>query len=224
MWRRDSPLSEANMGQSRRLDDMNSRLSWRSKSIPSFPTPQGREHATALEAVLTFLEGPAAEWTMGDFGEWFNVHLVGPGLLKRPQVIREPGAAPLRMDPRSEASGNLADLMTRARARVIAAIRGLIAPVSDDRCLHAAIYGGRVRRTVVNERPTWVPSPREIDFLSDIVLSLLAAAVLPDRDFYRAHLCVCDLCHRVAYKDMPDARSLCREHRSTTSGFTSKLR
>ena len=223
MRRRDSPPAEASVDNNRNPDNI-SRLSWRSRTIPSFPAPHGQDHATELEAALALLQGPAADWTLADLCEWFDVHLVGPGLLKRPLIVREPGATPVAIDPRMESGGALADLITRARARVIAAVRGLVAPVSDDRFLHAAIYGGRVRRTVVSGKPAWIASPREIDFLGDIALSLLAAAVLADRDFYRAHLCVCDVCNRIAYKDGPEARALCPEHRSSASGFTPRVR
>jgi hypothetical protein len=192
--------------------------------MPSFPAPPGHQSSGGLRGALEFLDRPASEWTVRDLTEWFNEHLVSPGLLKRPQIVREPGATPVMMDPRIEAGEGLEELVTRARARVLAALRGLVAPVADDRFLHAAIYGGRVRRTAVNGKPTWIASPREIDFLGDIVLSLLAADILVDRDYYRAHLCLCEVCNRVAYKEVPDSRPICPEHRASRSGFTSKVR
>lgn len=172
---------------------------------------------------MAFMERPASEWTVRDVVDWFNDHLVEPGLMKRPQMIREPGATPVPLDPRMEPGRDLEELLTKVRARVVAAVRGLIAPVCDDRFLNAAIYGGRVRRAAVGGRPVWVASPREIDFLGDVVLSLLAADVLLDREFYRMHLCVCEVCGRVSFKDGPHARSLCSEHR-TASGFTPRVR
>jgi hypothetical protein len=149
---------------------------------------------------------------------------VTPGLMKRPQIVREPGATPVMLDPRADGGSSLEELIHKARGRIIAALRGLIAPVADDRFLNAAIYGGRVRRAAVGGRPVWVASPREIDFLGDIVLSLLAADILLDREFYRAHLCICEVCGRVSFKETPDARGVCGEHRSSVSGFTPRVR
>ncbi|WP_231511594.1 hypothetical protein [Chondromyces apiculatus] len=142
--------------------------------------------------------------------------------MKRPMVLREPGARPLRLDMRMETDASFEELLLRARGRVIEAVRGLIAPVSDDRFLHAAIYGGRVRRASVDGKAAWVPSPREIDFLGDMVLSVLASAVLTDRDYYRAHLGLCELCGTVTFRDAADTRAQCAEHR--VSGFTLRAR
>jgi hypothetical protein len=204
--------------------DNSTRHSRRPRSFPSFPALPGHPSSAGLQGALAFLEGPASEWTVRALSEWFGQYLVSPGLLKRPQIVLEPGATPVMMDPRVEADGTLEDLVTRARTRVLAALRGLVAPVADDRFLHAAIYGGRVRRTVVNGKPTWIASPREIDFLGDVVLSLLAADILIDRDYYRAHLCLCEVCSRVAYKDAPESRAICPDHRSATSGLTPRVR
>lgn len=194
---------------------------FRSRSRPNFPAPPGQPSASGVQAVIQFLEGAASEWTVRDLGEWLQEHLIGPGLMKRPAILREPEATPLRLDPRMEAD-TLETLLSQARARVIAAVRGLIAPVADDRFLHAAIYGGRVRRASVNGRAAWVASPREIDFLGDMVLSLLAADILADRDYYRAHLGLCDMCGRVTFREGADARPVCSEHRS--SGFMLRAR
>lgn len=193
----------------------------RPRSRPSFPVPPGQTTAD-LRGVLEILEGPVSEWTIGDLLAWLQEHLIAPGHMKRPQALREPGASPVMLDARIEVDTSLEDLLTRARSRVIAAVRGLIATIPDDRFLHAAIYGGRVRRAAVDGKPAWVPSPREIDFLGDMVLSLLAAAVLADRDFYRAHLGICELCGRVTFKDAADTRPHCEDHR--ISGFTQRVR
>ncbi|AKT39687.1 hypothetical protein [Chondromyces crocatus] len=175
-----------------------------------------------MQAVLEFLEGAASEWTTTDLIQWIQQHLVNPGLMKRPMVLREPGAKPLRLDDRAEADSSFEELLLRARGRVLEAVRGLIAPVADDRFLHAAIYGGRVRRAAVDGKAAWVPSPREIDFLGDIALSVLAAAVLTDREYYREHLGLCELCGRVTFRDSADTRPQCAEHR--ISGFTARVR
>jgi hypothetical protein len=158
-------------------------------------------------------------WTVGDLEEWFAMYLVEPGFMKRPRCVREPGTAPVPLDSRVDAVASLGDVLSSARLRVIAAVRGLLAPVADDRFLNAAIFGGRVRRAVVAGSPVWVPSPRETDFLGEIVLSLFAADILPDRDFYRAHLCFCDVCDQLAFNGRRPAASLCARHYRHTSGI-----
>jgi len=195
---------------------------FRSRSRPNFPAAPGQAAAPGVQAVIEFLEGPTSEWTLRDLGAWLQEHLVSPRLMKRPQVLREPDATPLRMDPRMESEASLESLVAQARTRVLSAVRGLVAPQADDRFLNAAIYGGRVRRGAVNGKPAWVACPREIDFLSDMVLSLLAADVLVDRDYYHAHLGLCDACGRVTFREGTDPRPLCSEHR--TSGFTVRVR
>jgi hypothetical protein len=143
--------------------------------------------------------------------------------MKRPHIVRELGATPVVLDPRLDSpSNNLEELLTKARTRVTAALRGLIAPVADDRFLNAAIYSGRVRRSTVGGRPAWVASPREIDFLCDIVLSLLATDILLNREFFRIHLCFCEVCSRMTLKEELKVRALCGEHRSSPSGLTPK--
>ncbi|WP_437739487.1 hypothetical protein WME73_28100 [Sorangium sp. So ce302] len=215
------------MGSGRNIEEASRRSSRRlhtSRTLPSLPTHPGLQGVSGLRGALEFLEWPASEWTPKDLQDWFVDHLVTPGLMKRPQIVREPGATPVMLDPRADGGSNLEELIHKARGRVITALRGLIAPVADDRFLNAAIYGGRVRRAAVGGRPVWVASPREIDFLGDIVLSLLAADILLDREFYRAHLCICEVCGRVSFKETADARGVCSEHRSSVSGFTPRVR
>ncbi|MCC6551665.1 MAG: hypothetical protein IT372_01420 [Polyangiaceae bacterium] len=209
------------IGQSVGTGGSGERHNWRGRTLPSFPAPPGHgpSSTVGLQGALAFLEGPASDWTVRDLSEWLDEHLVRPGHLKRPHLLREPGAAPVSLDARTDGGAHLEDLLTKARARVTAALRGLIAPVADDRFLHAAIYGGRVRRTAVNGRPLWIASPREIDFLGDMVLSLVAADILGDREFFRARLGLCDLCGRVTHRENPDMRAVCRDHRAATSGF-----
>lgn len=195
-----------------------------SHTQPSVPTYPRLQQVTGLRGAFAFLEGPASAWTTKSLKDWFTEHLVVPGLMKRPMMVRELGASPVMLDPRADAGMALEELIRRARGRVHAALKGLIAPVADDRFLNAAIHAGRVRRDVVGGRSVWVPSPQAMDFLSDIVLSLLAADILLDREFYRSHLCFCELCEKVALKEAPDARGVCAEHRSGTSGFSPKTR
>jgi hypothetical protein len=217
----------ASIGAGRSVDDAGRHSAKRPhtpRTLPSFPTLPGLQRINGLRGALTFLEGPAAEWTIQNLQGWLMEHLVTPGLMKRPQMVREPGATPVMLDPRVDSGSNLEDLILKARARVISSLRGLIAPVADDRFLNAAIYGGRVRRAAVDGRPAWIASPREIDFLGDIVLSLLAADILLDREFYRAHLCICEVCGRVSFKEAPDGRRLCSEHKTSTSGLTPRVR
>jgi hypothetical protein len=74
--------------------------------------------------------------------------------------------------------------------------------------LQAAIHTRRLRRAQVRGRQRWIATPRETDALSDIVLSLFAADILFEPDFYREHLYICETCARVsiASRDAAAAR------------------
>jgi hypothetical protein len=196
----------------------------RGRSALSFPSPPGHEGRVALRGTLAFLEGAASEWTARDLAEWFEERLVAPGLLKRPGILRERGATPLLMDSSVQKGGAVEGLVTMSRARVLAALHGFVRREVDDRFLHAAIYAGRVRRTTVTGDPIWIASPHDTDSLSDIVLSLLVADILADREFYRAHLGLCNVCDRVSYKASGASTALCQEHRTATSRFVQNMR
>jgi hypothetical protein len=215
----DAPPIELSAGRGRKAGP-SIRRPGRPRGIPTFPTPPGRQACAGVLGALAFLEGAASDWTVCTLLRWFNAHLVAPGLLKRPCVVRELGATPVLTGSRAEAGDDVEDLITMSRRRVIVALRGLLAPAVDDRFLHAAIYCGRVRRTSVDGKPSWVASPGEVDCLSDIVLSLLAADILADRDFYSAHLCMCDVCGRVTYREAQAARAVCPKHHAAAPGFT----
>jgi predicted RNA-binding Zn ribbon-like protein len=212
------------MGSDRKSDAQTRRATKRQQRIPSFSNLPVHLGTQGLKAGLAFMEGRVAEWTIQDLVDWFSDYLNEAGVMRRPNVIREPGVAPVTLDPRSEEYEGLRRLIERARARVTQTLQGFIASVTDDRFLNAAIYCGRVRRTTVAGKPAWTASPREIDFLGDVVLSLFAADILADRDFYRTHLCFCDACGCLAIKEDPAARSLCQDHRPRVSGLISNVR
>ncbi|HVY47983.1 MAG TPA: hypothetical protein VHB21_18980, partial [Minicystis sp.] len=129
-----------------------------------------------------------------------------PGFMSRPSQVSDPavGTAPLRAGVRLKASriATLEDVPTiaaRARQRVVDALRAFIATTTDDRFLQAAIFAERVQRVRRDREAVWVPSPREIDALANIALSLFAADVLQHRDFHERRLCVCEVCGRVSF-------------------------
>jgi len=179
-----------------------------------------------LTGALAFMEGSPFEWTRQDLVDWFTEYLVSPGLMPRPPIAREPDATSVSLDPRADCGGNVAELLTRSRRRVIAALRGIIAPIVDDRFLNAALYSSRVQRAEMNGRPVWMPSPRETNCLSDIVLSLFAANILMDREYFQAHLCICKTCERIFFRQSRDREDTCDEHTPLqgTDGATSELR
>ncbi len=107
-------------------------------------------------------------------------------------------------------------IVAAARARVAATLGGLLAAPVDDRFLSAAIFSGRVQRstgtTSGRARGSWLPRPAVADRLSDIVLAVVAADVLSNRDEYDDCLCVCDLCGLVSLDARQLSRTRCEEH------------
>lgn len=178
-------------------------------SLPSASECRG------LLAGLVFLDGTrGASWRTSDLADWFGEHLVERRLMKRPRVVLEPRLPPLLLDPRAESSREeLEQLLSRARSRVLDAVRGFVGATAHDGFLNAAIFSSRVQRRKVENIPRWVPLPHESDFLSDIVLALMAADVLMDREYYRRHLSVCEICEGVALEARPETTGRCANHR-----------
>lgn len=204
VWRPDaSPMA----------DNSNSSAPPRFDVFHSFPTLPYLARTTGLRGGIAFLEGPSSEWTRQDLIDWFNEHIVSPGLMPLPPLIREPPLTPVSLNPTVHCRGNVPEMLARARQRVTAALRGIVAPVVDDRFLSAAIYGSRVRRAEYNGRPVWEACPREVDCLSDMVLSLFASAILIDREFYRLHLSICKKCERISFYQARERKDACADHR-----------
>jgi hypothetical protein len=91
-------------------------------------------------------------------------------------------------------------VMGAARARVLAALRGLLAEPSDDSFVQAALDAGRVRRaTNGEERDRWSVRLTPLAAMSEQVLALFAADLLEDRAAYDEALTVCDLCEVVGF-------------------------
>jgi hypothetical protein len=155
--------------------------------------------ATSLHGGVAFMDGASRHWTQGELFLWLDDFVVQPGWMRMPRALREPGTYPVELDARVRLAHGFEALTLKARARVGAALSGYLAPVPDERFLHAAIYGGRVRRGLIDGRPAWVPSPRETDFLSDVVLSLFAVDLLQNGDRYRPHMGVCATCSRISF-------------------------
>jgi hypothetical protein len=166
-------------------------------------TPLLREQllsgAISMQGGVAFLDGAIRSWTARDLFAWLEDSLVKPGWMRMPRTLREPGVPPVELDVHASWALGFEVLTQEARARVGDALIRYLAPTPDERFLHAAIHGGRVRRGLIGGRPAWVPSLREIDFLSDVVLSLFAADLLHHPDRYRQHMCVCPSCSRISF-------------------------
>jgi hypothetical protein len=191
-------------------------------TLPYFPRVGDRR---ALLAGITFIEDTASgRMSIRELRDWFDRHVVVPGVMPRPVMVNEPVAGSVPLHP-SGASAALAEqgvqrLLFAARSRVVSALRGLISQPVDDRFLAGAIFAGRVRRRRVIETSQWVSHPEPTAPLSGIVLSLFAVDVLSNREEYDRQLCVCDVCGRVSFQDVPVTRRHCSEHPAHVSGFT----
>jgi hypothetical protein len=191
----------------------------------TLPYLGGAGERRALLGGITFLDVTAEEGLDIDgLSRWFEEHVVAAGCAPRLSVLLEPPAGSLSLNPgpdgRARAARDLPRVLGVARARTVAALRGLIGSPQDDRFLRAAIFLGRVRR----EGSRWVARPEPTAPLSGIVLSLFAVAVLSERPFYDHNLCVCDTCGRVSFDTRPALRNACPTHAPRLSGVTQKPR
>jgi hypothetical protein len=188
-----------------------------------------RDHPT-LPAGLAFLDG-ASSWGARELIAWFDEAFVTPGYMDPPTIVADPafGTAPLHRAIRPQATrpvrvDDVPLISARARVRVIEALRGFIGRPSDDRFLQAAIFAERVQRVRLDRTAIWAPSPKEIDALANIALSLFVADILTHREFFEANLCVCDVCGQVSFEREVTTRRGCRRHTprtESTSGFHS---
>jgi hypothetical protein len=171
-----------------------------------------------LLAVVRFLNGSAAHaWDALDLWDWFDEHIVATGCMSFPPMVREAPVGQVALFPPTGAPGRshalkLRRLLVAARARTLAAVRGLRVAPADDRFLAAAIFGGRVRRLRDHGRGAWVARPGADAPLSDVVMSLLTVDVLTHRDQYDRELCVCDTCGRIGFDPKALLRTRCSEH------------
>lgn len=194
-------------------------------ALPTLPHLPAAGERSGLLAAVTFIEDAASgSMTVRDLREWFDKHLVAPGVMPRPTMVTEPSAGSVPLNPSGTMMGlaeqSVQKVLLTARGRVVAALRGLIASPIDDRFLAGAIFAGRVRRRRIIDTNQWVAHPEPTAPLSGIVLSLLAVDILTNRDEYDHHLCVCDACGRVSFQDRPVTRRHCPEHPAHVSGFT----
>ena len=166
----------------------------------------------AIAGGVAFLEAGEREWSNVDLVAWLDEHLVRPGYMLRPHTIRERETPPVDLQADSVCA-DVSALVQRSTQRVLRALRGIVPPSSDDRFVNGAIYSGRVRRSTVEGAASWVASPRVDDFLSEMVLSLFAADVLADGDYYASHMCLCFACGRLTFQRHPSRRTACEAHR-----------
>lgn len=181
----------------------------------TLPYLGGTEERRALSAGTRFLDlasGPQA--SVEALGRWFDECVVSPGFSARLSVLLEPAAGSIVLGGAQTTAPELTRVISTARSRVVAALRGYIGTPPDDRFLRAAIFLGRVRR----QDSQWVPRPEPTAPLSGIVLSLFASAILSERSFYDNNLCVCDTCGRVSFDAAPARRRTCANHTTGVSG------
>ncbi|WP_438017349.1 hypothetical protein WMF18_42400 [Sorangium sp. So ce315] len=152
-----------------------------------------------LAGALQFMQVTTRPWEPHELAAWLLEHVVAPGWMRAPRALREPGVETLELSGLDDRHREVAALTARARERVALALLDFVAPNPDGDFLRAALYGARVRWSVVDGRSTWLPAPRELDRLSDVVLSLFAAEILSDAELYRSHMTVCAGCGRVAF-------------------------
>jgi hypothetical protein len=173
----------------------------------------------AFSAGLAFMRITAREEvSLGDMQLWISDRMVDPGLMPMPSSLYEPGVGTVALhEGAAEAwaearRARLSRIAATARARVSAALFGLIHVPPDDRFLAAAIYGGRVARVSVDRDSGWRPCLVGNERLSDIVLALFAADVLQHRDDYDQQLCVCEICGHLSFDREAETRTRCVEH------------
>jgi hypothetical protein len=175
----------------------------------------------ALLAGVTFLDVSASRsFGLRGLGLWFEEHVVATGCMAAcPAVVFESPVGSVDLYPWKGASmtvnAEASRIIAAARARVVAALRGIIATPSEDRFLRGAIFLGSTRR----QGSRWVARPAANALLSDVVLSLFAAAILSDRSAYERELCVCSACGRVSFDARPQMRTGCARHPAWISDF-----
>jgi hypothetical protein len=181
-----------------------------------------------LLAGLAFLEGSRnPSWDAAGLRAWFDEHLVKTGAMMTPVVVTELSAGTVALHGSSSqglaSHSRLPRVLTAARSRVLASLRGLLASPTDDRFLMAAIFTGRVRRVRVEKSNRWVVRPEPMATLSSVVLSLFAADVLGHREIYDRSLCICEVCDRVTFDTSLAQRTSCAAHLPSSSGFIRKV-
>jgi hypothetical protein len=180
-------------------------------TLPIFPGIDDRHEGRAeLLAGLTFVEG-ARGFGRAELRDWFRDNAGALGMEAPPVSVKDTlgGSAPcLLEEPALARHEDLSALLYLARWRVVFTLRGLLANPVDDRFLHAAIFGKRVRR----HGGAWRVTAREDHPLSDIVLSLFAVDVLTHREFHEQNLCICDVCGRISYSPARTTQGGCVEH------------
>lgn len=194
-------------------------------SIPTLPQISGAGERRALLAGVTFLESSGVGgMTFDELCEWFAEHVVIGGVMELPPLVNEPQAGSIPLGRRSAAlpppAHVVGQIVSLARGRVVAALRGLLATPTDDRFLAAALFSGRVRRRRGAHGSQWVAQLEPSTPLSVIILSLFAVDILSNREAYDRGACVCDTCGRLSFQDAPVTRRNCHEHPGHASGFT----
>jgi hypothetical protein len=182
----------------------------------------------ALAAGVAFLDGAGAgTWGISGLRSWFEDHLVKPGFMRPPTAVHEPPVGELVLWSQgaavSGAHASPAVLLAKARATVLAALRGFLQVPCDDRFVTAALFSGRVQRAsapppsgtvarVGNAASRWVPRHAPGAPLSAIVLGIFAVDVLTNREAWERSLCICDVCGRLTFREGEMRRRTCPAH------------
>jgi hypothetical protein len=172
-----------------------------------------------LFAALTFLDAPPA--SAAALLTWFDAHVVPLGCMSRPTHVVETLYAPVPLPNAYEhgAAGTahdaavLQEIVTRAKERVVRTLCAFVSEERDERFLKEAVVSGKVRSSASGLG--WETHLEQDDPLSEILLSLLAADVLGNREFHEHCLCVCKTCYLVSFQPLVTGRTGCREHRPT---------
>lgn len=184
----------------------------------------------ALAAGVAFLDGAAAgTWGISGLRGWFEQHLVSPGYMRPPTVVHEPPIGEVTLWSQGAASSGAhaspEAVLSKARATVLAALRGFLAMPCDDRFVTAALFSGRVQRASISIPPSsgtgprgasaasrWVPRHAPGAPLSALVLGVFAVDALTNREAWERSLCICDACGRVTFRENEVRRRTCPAH------------
>lgn len=176
----------------------------------------------ALAAGLAFMDATATgAFRLRDLDAWIRTRLVEPGFMPMPKAVHEPEVGSVALGDEADVAaawtasieGRAGRIVAVARARVMAALRGLAAAQVDDRFLTASIFAGRVARATTDRGTNWEPQLRGSERLSDMVLAVFAADILAHREDYEQRVRVCDDCGKVCFGPLGGAEPHCPSDR-----------
>ncbi len=164
--------------------------------------------AECREAAIAFVNGAATGWDKVDVALW----LTGPYARATGHLPRGERVAGM-IDASDVDPGSLAELVTRVRTQLIAALeKAALADGTIDFAVEA-MDRGLVRRAVdLDGETVWVPVDGARMRLRDRVRSLFAADYLDDPGAYAA-LYVCHRCESVVFDENAKRLGACANHK-----------